>query len=70
MKVNSETLRVDPRHNLPLDLTGGHVDISLDIERSLAKCMVRVMDLTDGKSGAPLPWLETKNDKVKETLRK
>lgn len=44
--------------------------ISLDIERSLAKRMVKVMDLTDGKSGAPLPWLETENDKIKETLRK
>lgn len=44
--------------------------VSLDVERSLEKCMVRMMDLTDGKFGVLLPRLETKNDNIKETLRK
>ena len=41
--------------------------VSLDVERSLEKCMVRMMDLTDGKFGVPLPRLETKSDNIKET---
>lgn len=44
--------------------------VSLDVDRSLEKCMVRMMDLTDGKFGVLLPRLETKNDNIKETLRK
>lgn len=39
--------------HLPLDLRGECVVVSLDVERSLEKCMVRMMDLTDGKFEGP-----------------
>ena len=31
--------------------------VSLDVERSLEKCMVRMMDLTDGKFGSSIKIL-------------
>lgn len=44
--------------------------VSLNVERSLEKCMVRMMDLTDGKFGVLLPRLETKSENIKQALRK
>lgn len=55
IKVNFEIHSGLSYSIIPLSLIGEHVAVSLGAGRGLARCMVRVTDLTDEKIRTPFP---------------